>query len=199
MQSLSMRLDEVVKSVQSIKTSLGFTQKNMEELKPVQAELIKTNKEIERLNSNLSSQSLSLEYMENQSRRNNIRVNGILESSRETWEEAEVKVKDAVKTKLGIDIDIERAHRVERKHRQGKESNQPRTIVCKLRDWKQREQVLRKARKEKPSGIHISEDLALATLKKREPLIPKLKAAKEAGKVAYFVLDRLVIRDKPTA
>ena len=123
MQSLSMRLDEVVKSVQSIKTSLGFTQKNMEELKPVQAELIKTNKEIERLNSNLSSQSLSLEYMENQSRRNNIRVNGILESSREAREEAEEKVKDAVKTKLGININIERAHRVERKHRQGKESN----------------------------------------------------------------------------
>ena len=109
-ESLSMRLDEVVKSVKSIKTSLEFTQKNTEELEPVQAELIKTNKEIEQLNSDLSSQSLSLEDMDNQSRRNNIRVNGILESSRETWEEAEEKVKDAVKTKLGIDIDIERAH-----------------------------------------------------------------------------------------
>ena len=68
------------------------------------------NKEIERLNSDLSSQSLSLEYMDIQSRCNNIRVNGILESSRETWEEAEEKVKDAVKSKLGIDNDIERAH-----------------------------------------------------------------------------------------
>ena len=28
--------------------------------------------------------------------------------------------------------------------------------------------------------------------------MPKLKAAKEARKVAYFVLDRLVIRDQPT-
>ena len=37
-------------------------------------------------------------------------VNGIPESSRETWEEAEEKGKDAVKTKLGIDINIERAH-----------------------------------------------------------------------------------------
>ena len=44
-QSLSRRLREVVKSVKSIKTSLEFTQKNMEELKPVQAELIKTNKQ----------------------------------------------------------------------------------------------------------------------------------------------------------
>ena len=68
------------------------------------------NKDNERFNSDLSSQSLSLEYMDKQSRRNNIRVNGILESSRKTWEEAEEKVKDSVKTKLGIDIDIERAH-----------------------------------------------------------------------------------------
>lgn len=197
-QLLSTRVDEVVKSVQSIKSSLEFTQKNMEELKPVQVELIKTNEEIERLNTDFSSQSLSLEYVENQRRRNNIRVNGILESSRKTWEEAEEKVKVAVKIKLRIDIDIERAHRVEQKHRQGKESSQPRTIVCKLRDWKQREQVLLKARKEKPIGIHISEDLALPTLKKGEPLIPKSKAAKEAGKVASFALDRLVTRDKPT-
>ena len=57
--------------------------------------------------------------------------------------------------------------------------------------------MLPKTRKGKPSGIHISEDLGFI-LKKREPLIPKLKAAKEAGNVAYFVLDRLVIRDKPT-
>ena len=68
------------------------------------------NKDNERFNSDLSSQSLLLEYMDKQSRRNNIRVNGILESSRKTWEEAEEKVKDSVKTKLGIDIDIERAH-----------------------------------------------------------------------------------------
>ena len=58
--------------------------------------------------------------------------------------------------------------------------------------------MLRKARKLKPIGIHISEDVALATLKKREPLIPKLKAAEEAGNVAYFDLDRLVIRNEPT-
>ena len=53
MQSLTTRVDEVVKSVQSIKTSLEFTQKNVQELKPVEAELVKTNKEIEWLNTDL--------------------------------------------------------------------------------------------------------------------------------------------------
>lgn len=49
-QSLTTRVDEVVKSLETIKTSLEFTQNNVQELKPVQAELVKTNKEIERLN-----------------------------------------------------------------------------------------------------------------------------------------------------
>ena len=38
-----------------------------------------------------------------------------------------------------------------------------------------------------------------ATLQKGEPQIPKNKAAKQAGKIAYFVPDRLVVRDKPAS
>ena len=34
------------------------------------------------------------------------------------------------------------------------------------KQWKQREQVLRKAWKEKPVGLHVSEDVAFSTLKK---------------------------------
>ena len=55
---------------------------------------------------------------------------------------------------------------------------------------------MRKARRKKPTDLYISEDLSPATLQKREPQIPKLKAAKQVGKIAYFVLDRFVIRDK---
>ena len=56
-----------------------------------------------------------MEYLENQSRRNNIRVSGIPEEPRETWEKVEEKVKAAVKEKLDLDIDIERTHRVEKR------------------------------------------------------------------------------------
>ena len=188
---MSQRVDEVEKIVSSIETSLQFTQTDIGELKPLHGKISKINVVINKLGRDLSDQALKSEYLENQSRRNNIRVNGIAESEGETWEEVEAKVKEAVKTKLGVDLDIERAHRVDkRKKRQG-DTNKPSTIVCRLRDWKQREQVLRKARREKPTGLYISEELAFATLKKREPLVPKMKAAKEAGKVAYFVLDLL--------
>ena len=70
-------------------------------------------------------------------------------------------------------------------------ANRPRTIVCRLRDWKVRETILKSARRIKPDNI------SPVTLEKRESQRPKLEAAKRAGKIAYFVLDKLVIRDRP--
>lgn len=71
---------------------------------------------------------------------------------------------------------MEKAHRVERKPKI-QVSHAP--SLANYATGK-REQVLRKTRDEKLSGIHISEDLAVATLINREPLIPKLRVAKEA-------------------
>ena len=48
----------------------------------------------------------------------------------------------------------------------------------------------------KPPGIFLSEDLANETMEKRKAQLYKLKEAKRAGKMAYFVLDRLVIKDR---
>ena len=51
--------------------------------------------------------------------------------------------------------------------------------------------------KQKPVGLFICEDLFVATSEKRANQVEELKAAKKAGKTAYFILDRLIIRDKP--
>ena len=154
-----------------MKTSLQYTQKDVDELKPFHVKLEDVNKDLDKISKDLASHSQKMEYLENQSRRNNIRVKGIPESDNETWEDVEVKVKRAIKGKLDLDVDIERAHRVERRKTKSGQANQsqPRTIVCRLRDWKQREQVLRKARKEKPADFYISEDLSPVTLQKRVP------------------------------
>ena len=181
-----------------MKASLEFSQKEIEDLKPLNLKLSEATRDIDQIKCDFGGMQLKTEYLENQSRRNNIRVSGIPEAVGETWEVSEAKVKAVIKEKLQIDVDIERAHRVERrKPSKRQNTNQPRTIVCRLRDWKQREAVVRKARKVKPEGLYVSEDLAPETLLKREAQIPKLKAAKESGKIAYFILDRLVIREKP--
>ena len=75
-------------------------------------------------------------------------------------------------------------------------STRPRTIVCRLRYWKQKDEVLRDARRMKPPGMFLSEDLANETMEKRKAELDKLKEAKRAGKMAYFVLDRLVLKDR---
>ena len=43
------------------------------------------------LNSNLAQQKLKSEYLENQSKRNNLHIKGTAESERQTWDEVESK------------------------------------------------------------------------------------------------------------
>ena len=83
-----------------------------------------------------------LEYLENQSRRNKIRVDGILEAENESWDVREEKVKEVPKDKLNLEFEpnIEHTHHVgkivtgiRRRH----------TIVCRLRDWKQKELIIK--------------------------------------------------------
>ena len=165
--SVTTRVDDLLKTVTELKKSLEFTLKNVE--KKMATRLEDAEGEIGSLQKTLDEQSSKMEYLENQSRRNNIRVSGIPESADETWETVEEKVKKAIREKLDMEIDIERAHRVERKKKPegAKKSGQPRTIVCRLKNWKQKEAVVRKARKEKPEGVFICEDLAVSTLEKR--------------------------------
>ena len=74
----------------------------------LKSKLVSAENDIVEIKNNVELHGNKIEYQENQSRRNNIRVFGIPES-------AETKVKDAIKEKLNIDVDIERAHRVERR------------------------------------------------------------------------------------
>ena len=146
------------------------------------------------------------EYLENQSRRNNLKILGVPESPDEkSWDETENKVKDLVKSELGIsdDFEIERAHRVGRFQKNVNRSGntnqkpKPRPIVAKLRSWKTNEMIVKKARQLKPKGIMFFNDLSQRTLLKRQSQVDDLIRARQRGKDAFFVLDRLVIKDKP--
>ena len=59
LQSFTTTITEVEKSVQSINTSLQFTQKDVDNLKPFEEKLDTSNKKIDQLKSTLSTQSLS--------------------------------------------------------------------------------------------------------------------------------------------
>ena len=46
--------------------------------------------------------------------------------------------------------------------------------------------------------MFVNEDLAGEILQRRKDQLPKLKQAKQAGKIAYFVSDKLIIKDRPS-
>ena len=102
-------------------------------------------------------------------------------------------------------METERAHRtgkVNRRSDDNASSTRPRTVNCRLVIWKQKDPILKAARIVKPDGMFVNEDLAAETLQRRKDELPKLKGkakqAKQAGKIAYFVLDKLIIKDRPS-
>ena len=78
------------------------------------------------------SSTTCIDYLGDQSRRNNLRFDGVPEDTSENWEQTAKNVQDLVKTNLGIfdSIDKERAHRV------GKPNHQKlRTTVTKFLNY----------------------------------------------------------------
>ena len=69
--------------------------------------------------------------------------------------------------------------------------------MAKLVRWKDKERILKKAREVKPDGVKLSADLSKRTLDKREEQVPDLIVAIKSGKIAYFVLDKLIVKEKP--
>ena len=172
-------------------------------MKPSLLKLQDLDSAIEEIQDNLDHQEEQMEYLENQSRENNVRIDGIPEEDNETWEITEAKVKQVLKDELNLASapDVERAHRVGKSPRRPasaqSSASRPRTIVCRLHEWKERETILKSARRIKPDNIFVKEDLSPVTLGKRESQRAKMEVAKRGGKIAYFVLDKLVIRDRP--
>ena len=86
-------------------------------------------------------------YLENQSRRNNLRFEGLPEDDNETWDETEAKFKNVLVEKLDFEFapEIERAHRTGRARRHDG-TPKPRTVVFKfnLLVIKQRRQFSRR-------------------------------------------------------
>ncbi|CAB4022372.1 Hypothetical predicted protein [Paramuricea clavata] len=149
-KSTIARVDGLVKEVADLKASLEYSQKDIAE----SGKSIKQNeKTIAAITVELTSTKTILDkchnkatYLENQSRRNNIRVIGIQEKAHETWEESEAAVKSALVEKLNLPFQprIERAHRTGKfTNHDGTPRNGPRPIICKLYDWKEKEIIIR--------------------------------------------------------
>ena len=147
------RLDIYEKDTSDLTVSLEFSQKDIKDLKPCSSWLHEVEEEIEKMCGSLDYRTDKIEYLENQSRRGNIRIDGIGEEEAETGTTPKPEVKEILKEKLTLneEPDIVRALRVGRRANATTGSvRRPRAIVCRLRDWKQKEKILRSARRIKP-------------------------------------------------
>ena len=209
-------LKDEIKTIRSditdLKQSLSFSQgqldTTMNNVKCIDQKILHYQQNFKDIGHPLDTMDSNLEYMENQSRRNNVKIMGVPEDKKEekNWDDTENLVKKLIAEKLDVqdNVEIERCHRVNHKrniNRSGrlisKDDEKPRNIVDKFASWKVKERVLKKAREIGPANIKFVADLSQKTLDKRAAQIDNLKAARSAGKTAYFILDRLVIKDKP--
>ena len=196
------------RAVEDLKTSLAFSQKDINDTKE---KIFQTEAKVHDLEDTLAQSENEIdlildkqEYLENYSRRNNVKILGIQEKDRkdgnETWEECEEKAVEAIKTQLKIteDLKIERAHRVGKprpqfRHVDGNRiANKPRPIFVRFHSWKVKEKVVQAARRIRPDGMKFFEDFSKRTLDRRKEMIPKLIKKRKEGKRVFLVMDKIV-------
>lgn len=130
------RIDDLSKQIFDFKASLEMTQKEFDDSKNSCKTWIKncneTRSDLETICKSLISMSDKTEYLEDQSRRHNIVVDGIEETGKEKASESEGKVRELFREKLQLDrLKIE----LDRVHRTGKpvpSSGKPRPIVVRF-------------------------------------------------------------------
>ena len=119
-------------------------------------------------------------------RREDLRFYGIEEDPEDTEDTPEVFI-DFSQSELGIDvasdIEFQRVHRIGPFNQQ---ASKPRQIIARFLRYPDRERVMSNARILKGKHFGISADLPKEIVDRRKKLLPKLFAAKKAGKAAYF-------------
>ena len=196
------------KDVSDVKVSLEFSQKHVseidEKLTAVSEKVATHEGSIVQHSDKIIGIDDKVEYIENQSRQNNIKLLGLAEAEDEkSWDNYEKLFIECLKTKLEFNepVEIERAHRTGTKHAPGATREDgsafgPRTMVIKFKSWKQKEAVLRMARNKKPGGLYFHPDLAAITLQRCRSQVPEMLRGRKEGKTAYFIRDNLVISEK---
>ncbi|ROT85564.1 hypothetical protein C7M84_011688 [Penaeus vannamei] len=184
---LRMNNDATAK-IGELTKSLEFAHHQLEDLKPIidnlkrnNAELIKENEQIKKENNEMKER---IDYLDDYSRRNNLRISGLPEDKNETWEKSQSKAAAFLQRHFQLTPEFERVHRVGTLTRNAA----PRDIVVRFTRYTDRDAVFQDRRKlaNTRTGVYINEDLCRNSLEMRKAQMPALRAAKRDGKVAYF-------------
>ena len=93
LSSVNTRIYKVVKSVEQLKASLEYSQQDIDDLKEAADAIDDMDTELEDIQRDLHKHDEKLEYLEKQSRRNNVPIDGIPKEDNETGLNTETKAK----------------------------------------------------------------------------------------------------------
>ena len=175
-KKLQEQIKELKKEVTDLKSSVEHTDADLNDLSDRVDEIYDYQVDPEYVTNKLID-------LEDRSRRNNLRIDGISESRNETWEECEEEIQKVFNEKLGVkNVQIKRAH-CSKMSKSNNNSEKPRTIVCKLLSYKQKEEMLRNTKKLKGSNIFINEEFCHGKMQYRKKLWKKVKNLRSQGKI----------------
>ncbi|XP_047144602.1 uncharacterized protein LOC124818119 [Hydra vulgaris] len=183
------KMDKILKSIESITKRLLLVEEKQNTLQQTVEPFRKRNCNVSNktvyVQENLDEAKIlchelkeNMRIFEDRIRIKNIRIYGLLMIINE-----QLQLKNIV---------IERAHRI------GKVYNNmdtPKTVILKLLNYKDKELILKNAKKLKGKGIFINEDFSEETNKIRRNLIEKMKIARNSGKYAVLAYDKLIVKE----
>ena len=199
MKSTNKRLDKLSTEMSELTKSLEHTQDQLhDELKTIKTDIKDLDsavKEIEQKIEEYPNINKKLIELDDRSRKNNIRIDGIVEMPNETWEECEIKVQEMFKMKMGIEenIEIDRCHCIIPKK---KDLTRPRTIICRLTKSKEKQKILINAKVLIDTGIFIYKDYCKDIMRVRKRLWEQVLNYRKQDKIAYLNYRIIVVRNK---
>lgn len=104
LSSVNTRIGKVFKSVAELKASLEYSQQDIDDLKGAVDAINDIEEKLEGIQRSLHKQDKKLEY-ENQSQRNDVRIDGIPKEDNEIWMNTETKVKEVLREKQNLSFE----------------------------------------------------------------------------------------------
>ena len=194
LENISREIQTVTTEVRELRSSIEFSQKDIDEIKNRldklegnQLEFTSQAHEIETLKSDNLQLQERLEKLELYSRRDNLIITGLQETEDEN--PAEV-VAEFFSTLVEDTIPIMRCHRLGGKSSSGAS---PRPMIVRFTSYTDRMTIWGKRFNLKGRDVWLKEDFPDSVEAKRQRLYPILKEAKKAGMKAKLVVDKLVV------
>ena len=165
-----------------LKANLEFTSNELKDLKTIQG------KDRDDEKNELSLLKKEIAYLEAYSRRENLIVEGITEAVTDEgkFEDTASVLRTLMASALKIEdpesIEFQRVHRFGKKKLEG-----TRPIIARFLRYSDKQEILKCSRAFRDDNIRIYSDLPKSIQESRRRQMPRLKAAKEAGKTAYFL------------